>query len=60
MTKILPIDTVIILYNKLGALTARNPERNLIIEYRVQLFIGHYKNMINCLPLEEQIIITHV
>jgi hypothetical protein len=32
MTKILPIDTVIMLHNKLGALTARNPLRKLIIE----------------------------
>ncbi len=29
MTKILPIDTVIMLHNKLGALTARNPLRKL-------------------------------
>jgi hypothetical protein len=32
MTKILPIDTVIMLHNKLGVLTARDPERKLIIK----------------------------
>jgi len=32
MTKLLPIDTVIMLHNKLGALTARNSLRKLIIE----------------------------
>lgn len=32
MTKILPHDTVIMLHNKLGALTARDVQRKLIIK----------------------------
>jgi hypothetical protein len=64
MTKVLPIDTVIMLHNKLGALTARNPLRKLIIE-EAATFYGVssatiYRNMINCLLSGEQIIIIHV
>ena len=32
MTKILPVDTIIMLHNKLGTITARNPQRKLIIQ----------------------------